>query len=106
MPRLHRLDGIKGANDLVKRGPDILAGRYAPIAGKIGGREEAKFLAEVRLHFGHPLRDESLRRDDQNAPSQAAQLEFAHDESGLDGFAQADFIGEQEADTILRDGTA
>ena len=60
----------------------------------------------MRLHFRHPLRDESLGHDDEDAPRQAAQFEFAHDESGLDGFAQADFIAKQEADAILRDGAA
>ena len=94
MAGFHRLHRIERANDLVKRAPDIFAGRNTPIAGKIGGREKAKLLAEVRLHFGDPLRDESLGYDDEYASGQATQLEFAHDESGLDGLAQTDFIGE------------
>jgi hypothetical protein len=64
----------------------------ATVAGEIGGREEAKFLAEVRLHFDDPLCHESLGRDDEDAADQAAQLEFAHDESGFDGFPQADLV--------------
>jgi hypothetical protein len=60
----------------------------------------------VGLHFLHPLRHESLGGNDQDPLHQSTQLQFSKDQPGFDGFAQANFIGEQIANLVAADGTS
>ena len=60
------LDGIDGADDLIELPPDVLgAGEVAP-GRELARRQEPELLAEVGLHFLHPLRHEALGGDDQH----------------------------------------
>ena len=61
-------------------------------------------LAEVDYHLGNPLCYQSLRGDDQRPLDQPAELELPHDETGLDGLAQADLVRQEIAHTVVGDG--
>ena len=56
------------------------------------------------LHFRHPLGSDAFGRDDQDSPNQPAQLELAHDQTGLDGLAETHLVGQQIAHTVSGDG--
>jgi hypothetical protein len=100
-----RLHGVERANHLVERAPDVFAGGNAAVGGEVGRGEETELLAKVGLHLRHPLGDKALGGDHQGAPDKPAQLQFAHDEAGFDGLAQADLVGQEEADAVLGDST-
>ena len=68
-------------------------------------QHELELLVEVGLHFRHPLGSDSLRRDNQCPTHQPAQLEFAHDQTGLDGLAETHLVGQQVAHAVAGDGT-
>ena len=101
-----RLDRIDRTDDLIELPPDVLCAGEAAPRGKLAGSQEPKFLAEVGLHFLHPLRHEALGSNDQHPLHQSTQLQFSEDQPGFDGFAQADFIGEQIANPVAGDGTS
>ena len=104
-PLLNRLDGIDGADDLIELPPDVLgAGEVAP-QRKLARRQEPELLAEVRLHFLHPLRHETLRGNHQHSLHQPTELQFPEDQPRFDGLAQADLIGQQVANPIAAHGT-
>ena len=93
-PLLNRLDGIDGAHHLIELPPDVLeAGEVAP-QRKLTWREEPEFLAEVRLHFLNPLRNQTLRRNHKDPLDQTTKLQFPEDQPSLDGLAQANLIGQ------------
>ena len=68
-------------------------------------QHKLKGFIEVGLHFGHPLGGQPFGGHDQRAPHQAAQLQFAHDQAALNGFAETDLIGQQIADAVAGNGT-
>ncbi len=100
-----RLDGIDRADDLIELPPDVLSAGEVPPGRELARRQEPELLAEVGLHLLHPLRHESLGGDDQHPLHQPSQLQFPEDQPGLDGLAQADFIGQQVANPVAGDGT-
>jgi len=61
-----------------------------------------KSFVEVVSHFCDPLEDESFRGDDQGSTDKPSQLQFSHDQTGFDGLSQPDLIGQEVADTVLR----
>ena len=54
------------------------------------------FSEPVRLR----QRENSLGCDDKNPLEQPSQLQFPKDQTGLDGLAQADLIGEEVANAV------
>ena len=61
---------------------------------------------EAPQQFHEPLMHQRVRHENQYPLRAVRQDQPMQNQAGLDGFAQADFIGEQEADAILRDGAA
>ena len=59
----------------------------------------------MRLHFLHPLSHEALGSNDQHPLHQPTQFQFTKDQTGFDGFAQADFISKQVSNPVAGDGT-
>src|SRR5690242_19828174 len=66
----------------------------APFA-RLVRRVEA--LEELGLELPLPLIDERSRREDQNAPSEAADAELLEDDPSLDGLPEPDFVGQERA---------
>ena len=69
------------------------------------GEQELESLTEVEAHLADPLAHQSLRGDDQRPLDQPTELQFPHDETGLNGLAQADLVRQQIAHSIIGDGT-
>ncbi len=67
-------------------------------------QHELELLVEVGLHFRHPLSGNTFGRDNQGSAHQSAQLEFAHDQPGLDGLAETHLVGQQVAHAVAGDG--
>ena len=63
-----------------------------------------ELFVEVGLHFRYPLGGDIFGRDDQGSAHQPAQLEFAHDQPGLNGLAETHLVGQQVTHTVARDG--
>jgi len=75
--------------------PEVFLAGDLAVGGELTGVEMAEFLAKALPHFGEPLRDESLWRHDQDTLHEAAQLQLADDETGLDRLAEAHLVGEE-----------
>ena len=67
--------------------------------GAAGFVEEAEAEVEAAQQFNEPLVDEGFGDENEDAVGPASEVEAVEDEAGLDGFAQADFIGEKDAGT-------
>jgi hypothetical protein len=100
------LDRIGRTDDLIELPPDVLGPGEVPPRRELARRQEPELLAEVGLHFLHPLRHEALGGDDQHPLHQPTELEFPEDQPGFDGLAQTDFIGEQVTHPVAGDGTS
>jgi hypothetical protein len=57
---------------------------------------------ETAQHFDKPLVHKTVRHDDQYPPRTAAQELLVQDQTGFDGLAEADFVGEQYARVMAR----
>jgi len=66
--------------------------------------EEGEEKIEAAKKFHEPLVDERFRNEDENPVGSAREVEVMHDEAGLDGFAETDFIGEKDAGSEAGDG--
>lgn len=66
--------------------------------GGTGGSEGDGAEVETGFEFRDPLFDEVRRAEDGAAGDFVAIKELADDESGLDGFADADIVGDEEPD--------
>src|SRR5271157_5420718 len=66
-PLLHGLDGVDGADNLIKVPPDVLGARQVTPEGELAWGEELELLVEVGLHLLDPLRNDPLGGDDQNS---------------------------------------
>ena len=62
--------------------------------------------AELGLQFVAPLDGHRRRRGDQDEVDAPAQKQFARDEAGLDGLAEADVVGDQEVHARETEGLA
>jgi hypothetical protein len=71
-----------------------------PEGRQFGRLDELQLLAEVQAHLGLPLAHQPLGRHHQHALGHAAQLQFAQDQPGLDGLAQAHLVGQQVANAV------
>ena len=74
----------------VERGNDLLVGQPlvdTELAVDVAALEDDEGLVELFPEFTLPLEGEVGRADDEDAFDQAAQLEFAHQQSGHDGLA-------------------
>ena len=91
---VERLDRVEGTDNLREGSPDVLLWSHAAIHGKIARRQELKCFTKMGVHFCHPLGDESAWRDHERALHQSSELQFPHDEPGLDGFAEPYLIGQ------------
>jgi hypothetical protein len=92
------LDEIHGGDDAGLGGPRIRAGfERAARLGDAFAVEDLELEAELGGQFGLPLLDDRRRADDQDARGAAAGIEFAQDEAGFDGLAEADIVGDQQA---------
>jgi hypothetical protein len=91
---IQRLDRIHGTDDLIVGVPEVLVACYPFVRGYARGLQELKLLPKVRAHLGNPLRHQPLGRDHENAPDEAAQLQLAQDQPGLDRLAQANLVGQ------------
>jgi hypothetical protein len=58
------------------------------------------------VHFLHPLSHEAPGSNNQHPLHQPTQLQFTKDQTGFDGFAQADFISKQVSNSVAGDGTS
>ena len=99
---VERLDRIQRAHDLIAGSPDVVRRRDAAEGGEVARQEGAKLLGEVGAQLRHPLVDEPLGGHHQGPSDDAAQLELAHDEPGLDRLAESDFVRQQIADAVAR----
>ncbi len=68
------------------------------------GEHELEGLSKVEAHLADPLAHQTLRGDDQRSLDQSAELELPHDETGLDGLAQADLVRQEIAHPVVSDG--
>ena len=68
------------------------------------GEHELEGLPEMEAHLADPLAHQSLRSDNQRPLDQPAELELPHDETGLDGLAQADLVRQEIAHPVVGDG--
>src|SRR5690606_35378007 len=62
-----------------------------------GGIEYGKAQVEPPQHLHQPLMNEVLRHHDQGAADAAPQPLLMKNETGLDGLAEPDLVGEQDA---------
>ena len=76
-----------------------------PEGGQFCRVDELKLLTEVQAHLGLPLAHQPLGRHHQHALGHAAQLQFAQDQPGLDGLAQAHLVRQQVANAVLAHGS-
>ena len=67
-------------------------------------QHELELFVEMGLHFRHPLGGDALGRNNQGAAHQPAQLKLAQDQTGLDGLAKANLVGQQVAHAVTGDG--
>ena len=65
--------------------------------GAAGFVEEAEAEVEAAEQFDEPLVDKGFRDEDEDAVGPAGQVEALQNEAGFDGFAQADFVREENA---------
>ena len=63
-----------------------------------GAVDDAELEAELVAHLLLPLHLDRGRANDQNAAGAVAQDEFLHDKTRLDGFAEADVVGDEQID--------
>ena len=92
------LDVVKrddGAGMRVEEG--LVEGEATFEPGGGGGGDGGGVDAETGFQFAHPLVDEMGWAEDGEGLDLAPVDQFAQDESGLDGFADADVIGDEEA---------
>ena len=88
----HRtLDGIYGSDDAAV----VFPTRRGEVL-KVDA-ENLELEAEAVAQFVLPVLDEAGGADDEHAPRLAAGNEFADDHARLDGLAEADFIGDEQA---------
>ena len=83
------------------RGPPRV-GIETEAAAQLGGLRavhDVEVEAELFVHFLLPLLSERGGREDENALDAPLEDQFGKDKAGLDGFAQADVIGEEQAHT-------
>jgi hypothetical protein len=83
--------GVKGGDDAVGLAPELFGIGVGVVVG--GGHGEVEFLGQ----FLRPLIHQGRLGEDEEATDHAAGDVFAKDETGFDGFTEADFIGEQGA---------
>ena len=98
-PPLQRLDRIQRADHLVMLAPQVVVrvrGRLAE-GRQFRGLDKAEGLAKMQVQLRLPLPHQPLRRHDQDALDQAAQLQLAQDQASLDGLAETHLIRQQVA---------
>lgn len=83
--------GVKGGDDAVGLAPECIGIGVGVVVG--GGDGEVEFLGQ----FLRPLVHQGRLGEDEEATDHASGDVFAKDETGFDGFAEADLIGEQGA---------
>ena len=59
--------------------------------------EEGEEEVEAPQELDEPLVDEGLGHEDENAVGAAGEVQAVEDETGLDGLAEADLVGEEDA---------
>ena len=57
--------------------------------------EDAEMQVETPDHFDEPLVNQVLRDHDQDASGAMCEQLLVHDQTGLDGLAKADFVGQK-----------
>jgi hypothetical protein len=65
----------------------------------IFGVNDAEFKAKLVLHFGLPLHLQGRRADNEDRTGTMTDQEFLYHQSGLDGLAKTNVVGDQEVDT-------
>jgi hypothetical protein len=60
--------------------------------------DDAELEAELVAHLVAPLDLQARGADDQHGPGAVAQQELLDDQAGLDGLAEADVVGDEQAD--------
>ena len=83
---------------------DVGVGDIAFELGDGAGADDGGVEAEAVPELGLPLRAEIGRAEDAEACDFATAEELASDEEGLDGFADADVVGDEHADGIQAEG--
>ena len=89
-------EGIdENTSELLKQISEVLNKKVVPALAYDGGGLEIlglELFAEMGLHFLHPLSHEALGSNDQHPLYKPTQLQFTKDQTGFDGFAQANFV--------------
>lgn len=97
------VDGGKGKRGMVEEGLDTGddEGQFSE-GGFFGGGggvvvEHGEGEGETAEEFDEPLVDKGVGGEDEDAGDFAGEEEAVEDEAGFDGFAEADFVGEEDA---------
>ena len=100
------LDPVHGCDQARMRSPGI--GMDAAIAAQllnVGRVDNPEIKAKLFQHLDTPLFLQRCGADDQDGPSTVPQQHLLDDETGLDGLAQADVIGDEQIDAGHVNGT-
>jgi hypothetical protein len=88
-----------GDDELRMRGPGVdRVTAFAAAIEEIVPVENYETQSEAGLHFALPLGDEGGRAGDDDTLDLLAHDHFAENETGLDGFAEANVVGDKEID--------
>ena len=90
---VHRFNGIHGADDLIMAPPDVFFSGDTTVGREITWDKRPEIFFKMRLHFGHPLHNQTLGRDDQCASDQTAEFELPHDQARFNGLSQPNLVG-------------
>jgi hypothetical protein len=89
-------EGEAGEDELgIQEGVDAFVVVFDGLAAVLV--KEAEEEIEAAEEFDKPLMEEGVGDKDEDAGGAAGELEAMEDEAGLDGFAEADFVCEQDA---------
>src|SRR5690606_40784726 len=84
--------------------PEVVFPGDAAVGGEVTRDEQAELLPEVGAHLRYPLGHQALRGDHQRPPYQAPELELPHDETRLDGLAEAHLVRQEIAHAVIGNG--
>src|SRR5439155_840361 len=98
--RFAGLHPIHRSDETRERGPRIrMDALLAAQAFEVFGVDDTEFQAKLLLHFQLPLELQRRRTNDEDGACAVTNEQFLDDEPGLDGFAEADIIGDEKIDT-------
>ena len=78
---------------------------FAPQSFDVVGVHHEELEAELLQHLDAPLLLKRRGADDQDGARAMPQQQFLNDQTGLDGFAEADVVGNEQVDARHIDGT-